>query len=1119
MNWNRVMPLLLALCVMFASVTLAGAESLELNEQLLDDTVQIELPEDEQVLELKLDDAGADLDDLALEVGDDLALSDDIRQEDLWIELTDETVEMSDETAAAKPEANVEEDVPIDETHFPDSEFRDYYVRIYFDRNNDGILSIDEINSITEISLNKRHIYSVQGIEYFKNLKKLECTYCSIKSLDVSKCASLTSLDCSGNLLTSLIVGQCQKLTSLECWDNQLVDLDVSGCPNIEEIACGGNLIEHLNLNGCLKLTTLDCHSNQIRDLNVRSCESLVTLWCADLKCSTLDFSDCVNLEDLVCGSDQLEHLNVLGCQSLKQLWCEKSQLKSLDVTTCQNLYSLNCSENKLNVLNVKGCANLQFLLCSDNLLKSLDLSDCAKLKRLFCHDNLLSELNVSNCPDIDYLDCSGNELTSLIVNNCVMLNNLFCYHNSLKSLDVSECPYLIKHIEKGTLVKDNSDYWAYYTYTAYYSPTDFKGDAIKIDKDLTIYTKKPELPILNVKNVIILGVEETASLIAADSPVPASDCSFGSYNPDVAEVDGNGVITGRRVGKTTITVTTNRGVKATCKVQVKKAPTSIELSKSKLMLGKGEAYQLTAKLSKGSAGRITWSCNKKKVSLVADADVLNTSVCSVVGKNTTVTTTEVIVTARTYNGLEATCTVAVYKAPSAVWLSHEKLTMGVGEPFTLKAENIVGYSNLAWSSSKPKIVSVDANGKIKALKQGTAKITVKTFNGKKATCEVTVKAKPTSIKLDKKTLKMRPYDTYVLTPTLSRNSGAIIKWKSSNNSVATVDENGMVTSLKEGSATITAYTWNKKKAKCKVEVAPNSDVKYRALLIGQEKTYEAGDEPNFRKDAEAMTKLLKGIGAMPMIVGPAGGEWSVTTKYDVESSEMVLSLIGDTFSGADSNDVSLFFISCHGDEGTDKSKAGQLQITNKGESDYLKLSALASTLKKVPGKVIVILASCGSGAGIYANNGAQADASKWVKRAKAFNRAAIDAFADEDDGLYIDRQGNAVDVGDVRSNTGELRKENKFYVLTACDYGEEAYFVKYKVRSRNRSTYFVSALTYGVGGLNTPADSNRDKVITLEELYSYTSRITKGKAAKKSKVQNVQVYPKNCGFGLFKLN
>ena len=79
---------------------------------------------------------------------------------------------------------------------------------------------------------------------------------------------------------------------------------------------------------------------------------------------------------------------------------------------------------------------------------------------------------------------------------------------------------------------------------------------------------------------------------------------------------------------------------------------------------------------------------------------------------------------------------------PTSVALNKTTLTLDIGKTSTLKAT--VYPSNAAnkkctWSSSNTSVATVDSNGKVTAKKAGTATITVKTSNGKTATCKVTV--------------------------------------------------------------------------------------------------------------------------------------------------------------------------------------------------------------------------------------------------------------------------------------------------------------------------------------------------------------------------------------------
>ena len=79
---------------------------------------------------------------------------------------------------------------------------------------------------------------------------------------------------------------------------------------------------------------------------------------------------------------------------------------------------------------------------------------------------------------------------------------------------------------------------------------------------------------------------------------------------------------------------------------------------------------------------------------------------------------------------------------PTSVALNKTTLTLDTGKTSNLKAT--VYPSNAAnkkctWSSSNTSVATVDGNGKVTAKKAGTATITVKTSNGKTATCKVIV--------------------------------------------------------------------------------------------------------------------------------------------------------------------------------------------------------------------------------------------------------------------------------------------------------------------------------------------------------------------------------------------
>ena len=161
-----------------------------------------------------------------------------------------------------------------DTNNFPDKRFVDN-IRQY-DTKTDGYLSEDELNKVTEMNLGPNTIYglsrnieNLKGIEYFKKLKILDCSYNKITELDTSSNSALKNLGCNHNQLTQLIVSGNNALTSLSCGDNQLTALDVSSNLNLTLLSCRNNQLTSLNLSHNDKLMSLDCDNNQLTFLDL----------------------------------------------------------------------------------------------------------------------------------------------------------------------------------------------------------------------------------------------------------------------------------------------------------------------------------------------------------------------------------------------------------------------------------------------------------------------------------------------------------------------------------------------------------------------------------------------------------------------------------------------------------------------------------------------------------------------------------------------------------------------------------------------------------------------------------------------------------------------------------
>ena len=286
------------------------------------------------------------------------------------------------------------EDVKINETTFPDTNFRNWVLSQ--DYGADGVLTNEELENITSLNVRHKGIYDLKGIEYFTSLKVLICLGNQLTTLDVSGCTELDTLACSSNQLTTLNVSMNTKLISLQCHGNQLSTLDLSNNTALRRIHCNANKLTSLDVSKNTALTILQCSSNLLTTLDVTKNSAMTSLSCTDNKLTTLYVSNNKSLDGIFCFNNQLTSLDVSGCSALK---------------------TLSCSYNQLTTLDLSGCSVLEELGCNDNQLTTLDLSENTALTTLFCYHNQIKgagmDALVESLPTV-----SGGSLNALYFEN-----------------------------------------------------------------------------------------------------------------------------------------------------------------------------------------------------------------------------------------------------------------------------------------------------------------------------------------------------------------------------------------------------------------------------------------------------------------------------------------------------------------------------------------------------------------------------------------------------------------------------------------------------------------------------------------------------------------------------
>lgn len=270
---------------------------------------------------------------------------------------------------------------------------------------------------------------------------------------------------------------------------------------------------------------------------------------------------------------------------------------------------------------------------------------------------------------------------------------------------------------------------------------------------------------------------------------------------------------------------------------------TGVTLDKSSISILVGASETLAATVSPKDAAnkKVTWKSSNAAIASV-DAN----------GKVTGVKAGEATITVTTEEGGKtATCKVTVSDKEikvTGVKLNKSETSLLGGGNETLTATVLpedATNQNVTWKSDKPEIATVDANGKVTAVKVGEATITVTTEDGgKTATCKVTVKPNLVS-EITLAALAIYVGESKAITATVKPDDATnkALTWKSSDETVATVDATGKVTGKKIGTATITATAQDGSGVSGSCTVTVLSTVKKVTvepanLTLGQNKSY-----------------------------------------------------------------------------------------------------------------------------------------------------------------------------------------------------------------------------------------------------------------------------------------
>lgn len=293
----------------------------------------------------------------------------------------------------------------------------------------------------------------------------------------------------------------------------------------------------------------------------------------------------------------------------------------------------------------------------------------------------------------------------------------------------------------------------------------------------------------------------KTATIKATVLPAGSTDpITWVVYNPNVATISSDGVVTAVGNGTTTITATCGNN-SASCTVTVKRSCTAIALDKLTMtldVLGNNTGVLNATITPANSTDALRWTSTNSNIATVSNGVV------------TAVRSGSVTITATCGNKV-ASCNVTVLNtACTGLSLNSSYVVLNnVGDTYNLVAS--ISPSNctqtVTWSTTNSNVATVNASGKVTVTGPGTCSITA-TCGAFSVSCTVKVLIYCTGLTLNTKTVNLDLAGTTVFrlqaTPT-PYNTTETVVWTINDTSVATISSNGVVTAKGKGVATVTA--------------------------------------------------------------------------------------------------------------------------------------------------------------------------------------------------------------------------------------------------------------------------------------------------------------------------
>ncbi len=331
-----------------------------------------------------------------------------------------------------------------------------------------------------------------------------------------------------------------------------------------------------------------------------------------------------------------------------------------------------------------------------------------------------------------------------------------------------------------------------------------------------TIYAKFDPIPVNSVtlnksSDTIYTNNPNGVQLTPTVKPANAANTSvrWSSSNTRVATVNGSGKVMPVSAGTATITCSSvyDPSKRATFTITVRQYVDQVNLSAGTNEIFEGETLQLSANVLPGDASdkNLSWSSSNTSVATVSQSGKITGVKCGTAVITAKATDRNTVYGTFTVHILLPVTGIELDKS-SAVIYTNNTTGLQLNPSLTPAAASL---RSVSWTSSNTNVAKVSNTGLVTPVAPGTATITCRSKSNSSVTdtCVITVKQYVESVEVAGELASIVAGETLQLSTTIlpSNATDKSLNWTSSNTSVATVNNSGIVTGVSGGSAVITA--------------------------------------------------------------------------------------------------------------------------------------------------------------------------------------------------------------------------------------------------------------------------------------------------------------------------